>query len=251
MLSLSICLGLLAVLLVTHAVAARAGARFARSHDQAELPKLGAINGALLGLLGLLLAFCFSEASHRFFDRQDMIVREANALGTAWLRAAAAPEPQRDALRALLADYADTRIALAETSFAMEKISAAEQKSAALHAPIWQAGLAAAGKDPALVLLILPSLNDVIDMHATRADATRRHHRLPVLVVLGLASLVALSLLGFEAGFTDRRQTFHAAFAVIVASVLWLNLDLDFVRIGLIGVDASPLIDARAAMLAP
>lgn len=145
-------------------------------------------------------------------------------------------------------EFSRDSVGAPSASFAQDTISAAEQKSAALHGPIWRAGLAAAGKDPALILFILPPLNDVIDLHTTRSEATRRHHRVPVLTVLVLASLVAISLLGFDAGLTDRRQTFHAAFAVIVAAVLWLNLDLDFVRIGLIGIDPAPLIEARAAM---
>lgn len=253
MIALSIGLGLFLLLIVCHIVAVRAGAAYAlRQGDEKKRPELGAVSGALLGLLGLLLAFTFSSAAQRFLDRQDLVTAEANALGTAWLRAGAAPAPQRDALRALLADYADLRVDLARAPATASATLALEQKAAALHAPIWEAGLAAADARPDRAVLILPPLNDVIDLHTTRAAATRRHHRPPVLVLLGVSSIAAIGLLGFSAGLSGRHHMFfQSAFALIAAGVLWLTIDLDYPRAGLVRLDPSPLADARAAMNAP
>ena len=253
MISITIGLALLVLLLVTHIAAIRAGVAYAASHpDEKKKPELGAVIGALLGLLGLVLAFSFSSAAQRFIDRQDLVVAEANALGTAWLRAGAFPAAQRDALRSLLADYADLRIALATAQATAAETLPLEKKAAALHPPIWEAGLAAVDARPDRTMLLLPALNDVIDLHTSRAAATRRHQRPPVLVLLGVSSIVATALLGFCAGLSGRyHRLFQSVFALLVAGVLWLTIDLDYARAGLIRLDPAPLVDARAAMTAP
>src|SRR5688500_15183798 len=72
--------------------------------------QVGAIQGAMLGLLGLLLGFSFAGAASRFIERQDLIVQEANAIGTAYLRADVIPEPHASELRQGLADYVAHRL---------------------------------------------------------------------------------------------------------------------------------------------
>ena len=91
----------------------RAGRRAARAEQRAEPDgQVGAIQGAVLGLLGLLLAFSFAAAGSRFIERQDLIAREANAIGTSWLRADLLAEPHRSELRAALEAYTAQHIAV-------------------------------------------------------------------------------------------------------------------------------------------
>src|SRR5689334_2396428 len=106
---LIIAMGVLATLLIALEVGFRAGRRSAAEADPRALGQIGAVQGAMLGLLGLLLAFSFAAAAARFFERQDLIVSEANAIGTSYLRADLLEEPHRSALQTALQQYTTHR----------------------------------------------------------------------------------------------------------------------------------------------
>jgi hypothetical protein len=53
----------------------------------------GVLQAALLGVVGLLLAFGLSLAVSRYEDRRSNVVSEANAIGTTYLRAQTLSEP--------------------------------------------------------------------------------------------------------------------------------------------------------------
>src|SRR5690242_12223505 len=101
---LLVALALLILFLIALELGFRRGRRAAAADPQAS-PQVSAVLGALLGLLGLLLAFSFAAAGTRFLERQDLIVTEANAIGTAYLRADMLSAPHREALRTALKDY--------------------------------------------------------------------------------------------------------------------------------------------------
>ena len=105
-------------------------------------PELGAVQGALLGLLGLMLAFSFGSAAERFVARRDLILSEANAIGTAYLRADLLPSPHAEALRSALSRYVDVRIAFFDAGIDEAAVRAAMAQSEQLHAAIWSAGMA-------------------------------------------------------------------------------------------------------------
>jgi hypothetical protein len=239
---------LYASLLAAHEISFRAGTRLTKAG--ASRPDLGAVAGAMLGLLGLLLGFSFAGASGRFVDRQDLIVREANSLGTAWLRTSPLPEPARTELRNLLLRYADARIALGNAPMDRTITAAVEKSAADLHAPIWHAGVAATARDPDYRLLLFPALNELIDLYSLRFAAAHRHHPVAVIALLVLACVSAIALLGYGAGIADRdRRAFHLLFPLLVACVLWLVVDMDFPRSGLVRGNQAVLVDARAAMV--
>jgi hypothetical protein len=109
---LSTCVALLAALLVALEIGFRLGLRASADADPRAAGQVGAVQGALLGLLGLLLAFSFAAAGARFLEKQDLIVEEANAIGTAALRADLLEAPHGIELRAALKDYTEERIRL-------------------------------------------------------------------------------------------------------------------------------------------
>src|SRR5262245_31804624 len=82
-----------------------------RDADIDSAAGLGAVDGAVFGLMGLLIAFTFTGAAARFDHRRDLIVEEANAIGTAWLRLDLLQPEARDDLRVLMREYVDARIA--------------------------------------------------------------------------------------------------------------------------------------------
>ncbi|MBL8991455.1 MAG: hypothetical protein JNJ48_07745 [Phycisphaerae bacterium] len=209
---------------------------------------LGTVQAALLGLLALLLGFAFSGAMSRFIDRQDVLVREGNAMGTAYLRADLLPEPEREMLRASLRRYADDRIVLFQT-IATADAAAVTARLAAHHAAAWAAATAGVRAQPVTAALVLEPLNEIIDLLAVRNAATKRH--MPALVLALLLGCAAVSMyeVGFGQGLAGRRnRTEIVSLALLIAVALWVTIDLDFPRVGLVRMSDQPLVDARAAM---
>jgi hypothetical protein len=243
---LSILVGLLAVLIAALEVGYRAGRRKFLIPAGAETSsQVGAIQGAILGLLGLLLAFSFAAAGSRFLERQDLITEEANAIGTALLRADLLAEAERSELRAALRDYTQRRIEVSKKlRFTMDPADAAE--FARMHTRIWNAARAGVAARPAAVLAVLNPVNDVIDLHTTRLAAGRKHVPKPVLGLLVLCSALATAITGYACGVSDRsRSPLSVALALLIAAALWITIDLDYPRIGLLQLDDAPLEELR------
>jgi hypothetical protein len=219
----------------------RAGKYARKGADSKTTGQIGAIQGALLGLLGLLLAFSFSAAGSRFLERQDLVVTEANAIGTAYLRADLLDEPHRSELRAALKEYTQYRISLSDKlRGGLDPAAAAEIERQ--QARMWKAAAAGAAAKPAMTLAVVAPVNDVIDLHSTRMAA--RLKRLPPLVLglLLLSSMVAIADIGYGSGVTGRRRiALTLPLALLIGASLWLTIDLDQPRAGLLRISDAPL----------
>jgi hypothetical protein len=238
---LLIALGLLVSMLIALDVGFRFGRRSVNHKDAPGSGQVGAIQGALLGLLGLLLGFSFAAAGTRFLERQDLIVAEANAIGTAYLRADFLEEPHRAALRTALRDYtahrveAGTRVRYGLTADDAQRVSAS-------HDQMWAAARDGAKLRPEAALLVIPALNDVIDLHTTRLASGAKHLPLIVMGLLIACSLLAIGVIGFGVGLGgSRRLPLTAPLAVIIAVALWITIDLDHPRAGLMRLSDAPL----------
>jgi len=202
---------------------------------------LGAAEGAVFALLGLLLAFAFSGAAARFEDRRHLVVEEANAIGTAWLRLDMLPADAQPPLRALFERYLNIRIT---TYSAMGDEPATRSKraeGARLQAAIWDAAVVAVKRPDAAAgatQVMLPALNEMFDITTTRLAATRNHPPLAIYLMLGLMCLAAGMMFGHGTGPLRRRSGLHiVTFAGLMTLVIYVILDLEFPRRGLIRVD--------------
>jgi len=237
----SIALGLLAVMLLALEVGYRAGRRAGRDEAAGVGGQVGAIQGAVLGLLGLLLAFSFAAAGSRFLERQELIAQEANALGTSSMRANLLDEPQRSDLLEALSAYAAHRLqATASLRHGLDPAVSAEVER--LHDRIWRAASQGVARRPEYALAVLNPVNEVVDLHSLRAYAGLK--RLPALV-LGLliaCSLVAVAVIGYGCGMDGLRRRFLTwSLVLLISSALWITIDLDQPRRGLLQLDDSPL----------
>jgi hypothetical protein len=230
----------------------RLGIRRRAQDPEGALPASGAVEGAVFGLLGLLIAFAFSGAASRFDARRELVVQEANAIGTAYLRLDLLPEGPREALRAKFREYVDSRIDTYRRVPDMQAVAAGLARSAALQAEIWNGAVASlAGQPPFIAGLLLPALNEMIDITTTRTVAGRTHPPLPIFLTLAALLLVNSVLVGYGMAERTRRSTLHAiGFAVVMAATMMMILDLEFPRIGWIRVDAydQVLVDVRNGM---
>jgi hypothetical protein len=237
----AVAIGLLSVLLVALETGFRVGRWGTDDTDPRGSGQVGAIQGAILGLLGLLLAFSFAAAGGRLLERQDLIVQEANAIGTAYLRADLLDEPHRSELRAALRRYTEHRIEFSRRlRSGLDAAALAEVER--LHARIWTAASAGVASRPASMLGVLGPVNEVIDLHATRLAAGRK--RLPPLVMglLIACSTLAVAVIGYGCGVGGRRRTpLTVSLAVLIATALWITVDLDHPRAGLVRLSDAPL----------
>ena len=228
-------------------------ARLARSPG--ELAKgAGAAEGAVFALLGLLLAFSFSGAASRFEARRHLIVEEANAIGTAYLRLDLLPADARAESKDLFRRYLDVRVATYRGEQNPIASEATRAEGTALQEEIWTKALAASRRPesaPQATLLLLPALNAMIDVTATRVMATLNHPPPVVFLLLGGLSLIGAMLVGYDTSIDKDRNWFHTAmFATILSLTVYVIVDLEFPRLGLIRVDAADqvLVELRQSM---
>lgn len=237
---LLIAIGLLIGLIVSFELGFRLGRRSGR-RAQGGGDQTGAVQGALLGLLGLLLGFSFAAAGGRFMDRQDLIVQEANAIGTASLRADLLPEPHAGDLRTALREYTRVRLEVMRTLGAgITREALAEFDR--FHARMWASARAGVEARPAFALAVLDPVNSVIDVHATRLHYASRRLPAPVWALLLGASIMAVGVLGYGAGLNGcRRVPMTWTLTSLIGAALWITFDLDHPRGGLMQLNDAPL----------
>ena len=215
---------------------------------------VGAVDGAVFALLGLLIAFTFSGASSRFDTRRQLIVEETNHIGTAYLRLDLLPAESQPPLRESFRRYLDARI---EAYRKLPDIAAAKKqlaKANELQKQIWRQAVAASRAEsaqPAAAILLLPALNAMIDITTSRTMATQMHPPAVVFVMLFGLALAASLLAGYGMSGSKVRSWFHMlGFALVMAFAVYVILDLEYPRLGLIRVDAfdEALVDLRESM---
>jgi hypothetical protein len=215
--------------------------RHGHGHEEVETG-IGPVNAAIFGLLGLMIAFVFSGAAQRFDERRDLIVQEANAIGTAWLRLDVLPAGAQPELRQMMRDYTDARIA-AYRALPDEAAFLAEfERAQQFQARIWTASVAATlapGQNTAPAMLLLPALNEMIDITSTREMALRKHPPRIVYVILGGLALISSLLAGHAMAGRRQQSMLHlVAYPLIIAVVVNLVINLEHPRLGLVRINA-------------
>ena len=232
-------------------VAVEAGYRFARhqqqrAHEEKETPLAGMVGGTV-SLLAFMLAFTFGFAGSRFEDRRQVMLSEANAIGTTYLRAAMLPEPMRTEARSLLREYVDVRLEAVQPG----KLNQSIAKSEELYNRLWSLAVAATEKDRTpITALFVASLNEVIDLHAKRVMAVLRS-RVPneIWIVLYLIAVLAMVMMGYHSGLVrSRRSIAMIALVIGFSSVMFLIADLDRPGQGILRVSQQSMLDLRQSM---
>jgi len=208
--------------------------------------QLGTIRDGLFVLLSLLLGFSLTFATARAVERRSLLVEEATAIGTTYLRAATLPPPYRDHSRQLLRDYADSCLDLNSIVYGSRPTEAARHASSILE-ELWTDAAAVAQADHSAVIAVyLSSLNETIDLHEKRVAAFENHVPKAVwFMVLGV-SLIAVFTRG--ATFSGRYWLTLMLVPVTIALVVGLTADLDTPTHGLLRLDQRPLLRLKAEM---
>lgn len=222
-----------------------------RSEDPAESKMTGAVVGAMLGLMAFMMAFTIGIVIGQHGDRKAMVVEEANAIGTAWLRMGFLEEPDLSATRAPLKEYTEARIAMVDD---LSLMPAMIMRSEEIHNELWtiMEDNVRAGNESDIMSLIVSSINDVIDIHALRIY--KGNLRLPrILGMLLVAATVLSFLLIGVASSTDRKRDIAAMllFALAFAAVLVVIIDLDRPLEGMLRVSQTAMIDLLRQITPP
>jgi len=212
-----------------------------RTSDEKEGPT-AMIVGSLLALMAFLLAITMGMASDRFNTRREVVLAEANSVGTTYLRAGYLQEPASSEIKHLLREYVPLRILTDDLADVRARIA----RSVEIQEKLWSITeeLARATPDSDVLALFIASLNEMIDLHQTRVIAGL-YARVPetILILLLLCSMLTLAMVGYNAGLTLRRSPLTAVGLVIVlGAVITLVVDLDRPREGFIEVSQQPLI---------
>ena len=217
-----------------------------------ESKGFGAVQGAVFGLMGLVMAFTFSGAASRFDHRRDLIVEEANDIGTAYLRIELLPEVARSPLQDKFREYVDSRLETYRVGADVVRINQLLQQTAQYQGQIWNMAVEAIGHAPSppVAAQILPSLNDMFDIVTTRTAATQMHPPAVVWVMLGGLALVCSLLVGYDLGGVRRDWLHLLTFALLFSLTLYVIIDMEYPRLGLIRVTAIDRVlqDVRDSM---
>lgn len=235
-------------------VGRRLGIRRQARESESERSNLGTIEAAIFALFGLVVAFTFSGAADRFNQKRALIAEEANAIGTAHLRLQLLSAGAQPELQELFRDYLDSRL---ETYRKLPNMQAAiieMAKTRAIQREIWTKAVTATtiqGSHPDAGKLLLPALNNMIDIMTTRNMALRTHPPNVIYALLFALGLICSLLAGYRMAASRHRSWLHMlSFVLITVIVIYVIVDLEYPRTGLIRLESfdQVLIDARADM---
>ena len=232
----------------------RVGINRRPKESDSERGSLSTIEGALFALFGLVVAFTFSGAAARFNEKRALIAEEANAIETAYLRLHLLSAKTQPELRDLFRHYLDSRF---ESYRKLPDVDAATiemAKSKEIQKEIWTKAVSATAIRDSHVdagKLLLPALNNMIDINTVRTMALQNHPPSIVYVLLFILALICSLLDGYRMAVVQHRSWLHIlSFALITVVVIYVIIDVEYPRAGLIRLHSfdQALVDVRAEM---
>lgn len=223
------------------------GLRYRKQGAADVMAGLATVEGAIFGLMGLLLAFTISGALQRFDDRRQLVTQEAAAVMTAYDRLGAI-EDAADDLQQKLRDYVLARVDLyrmphdfllmqREEYFSLPQQQTIDSRKRNL----WSAAVAACPREhfqPACSLA-LPALGSLFEVARMRAGASEKHPPQVIYFMLFGLGLGCSLLAGFGMAAAPARSWVHMVlFAGTLTFALYIVTDMEYPRLGLIHIDA-------------
>lgn len=236
---------LVAILLVLMLVCIYAGRKVGLKRIKA-LPEnegsTGTTISAMFGLLAFLLAFTFGMSASRYDTRRENIVDEANAIGTAILRADLYPDEERTAFRNDFHQYLEARIHYFEAGPDIVEARKAKDEADTYGTQLWARATKLSQQPDRYVatMQMIPALNDMLDISTTRLMAELARVPDSIVSMLFVLSLASAFYLGYTSAAKGRLDWFVAiGFCVLTSVVVYITLDLDRPRRGLIQLTSS------------
>lgn len=244
-------LGLLVLSVVALELGYRVGIRLRARTDEPSRNHIHLTETSTLALLALLLAFSFSTALQRYDSRSDQVVDEANAMGTVWLRTDLLPATVRDEVRSLVRRYVDLQVQATRLDTSRPEWRSVVAEAAEVQSALWSYAPRVSDLDPNHVRagLFVQALNDMFDAFGRRDAGLARHVPEPVLMLLFAVLLIAAAIVGFASGTAGHRPpAVSLVMVVMILLLVYVILDLDRPRRGLIEVPKQNLYDLQASI---
>ena len=241
-------------LIIFGAAAAGAGVGLRRRRRPgADHQPVGVVQGVMLGFVGLLLAFGLSQSVARYDTRRALVVQEANAIGTTYLRAQMLAEPVRTRSLDHLRRYGDLAVHLADEVPDSDAFDADAARMDVTQQALWALAGDAVRDDPrgTAPRLYVETLNQTIDSHTDRVTSVRNRVPGTVLLLQVAGSAIAIFVLALYLAMLGRRVAAVFIAAGVVTLIIFISVDLDRPHRGLITVPDSALVSTRAMMDLP
>jgi hypothetical protein len=223
----------------------RMGIKSRIEDDQNRKEQINAIGNGLFILLSLLVSFSLSMAVSRYDQRRELVVSEADAIGTTYLRAATLGQPYQGNFEQLLRNYVDARIDFFAAGTDPARLEQAVSHSSHLQQELWKNLVAVSQSDQTPVAVaFMNSLNEVIDLDSQRLAALENRIPPRVWILITIVALIAV----FTRGLTLKRRFWLTLVLgpMTIAIAVGLIADVDSPRSGFIRVDQGPLYRLKA-----
>ncbi len=217
----------------------RTGKHRLKNYPEGKIQGYDAVESSMFALLGLILAFTFTGTLSRYEYRVKLVLQEANAIGTAYLRLDLLPRDDQDKLRPLYREYTQSRIDVFKHYKNRQLSDSYLAQSLKLQSQIWKIANAAVliEKNPGITTLVLSSTNDMIDIANERLQATRTHPPAIVYILLFTLALALAFLVGQDMSVNEKRPLLYMAiFCLTISGITYIILDLETPRLGLITI---------------
>jgi hypothetical protein len=242
---------LFGVLMVIGEIGFRFGRRTRAKLTEYDGANLRTLQSSLLWLMGLLLAFAFSISAARHKANQELVFREANLLHAILMDARMLPAPQRDQLRQLLKQYAEARLEFFFARRDLPHVYAAVDRTAQLHSEMVDLIQTEAMRvpPPPGAQATLGRLNEEWGLLRERTGVFENRVPDQVFFLLFVGCCLGMALIGFGFGMAQRREVFGTVlFGLLLCSTIYIVLDLDRPRRGLIDVSQTPMLGFKEAL---
>lgn len=240
-----------AVMLVALEIGFRVGLRKREAWRDEDVSMSNVVVTSFLATFGLILAFTYAFTVSRADLRKRVIIDEANAIGTAFLRAGLVPNPESAELKKALLEYARTRVMTSETLSSRAQFKETVRRTSEAEAKLWPITERIVKSRPSspIEALLVAAINQVLDMHTTRLAIA--FDRLPqvILLMLLFVSAASLAIAGFSSGLSARFSRWRmTALAFVFAFVIFIIIDFDYPQQGFIRINQTPFLSTIAEM---
>ncbi|MDR3478635.1 MAG: DUF4239 domain-containing protein [Gammaproteobacteria bacterium] len=241
-------------LLSVGVIAGRYFGRWLMKHeDKEDVEVVSVAEGALFALLGLLVAFTFTGAYERFELRAKAVSDESSVMYTAYLRLDLLVPSEQPALRQRFRDYVDSRLATYAHLPSLKSVYDAWHHSEELQTEMWNQALVACRitHDASTTQLLLPALNAMFEIASSRIDMVKNHPPAAIFILLIGLAFVSAFLAGYTTSKNKKNNSIHIiTYVAITAVILYVIIDMEFPRFGLITVTSYDkiLIDFRKSI---
>jgi hypothetical protein len=211
--------------------------QYQKKRNPAYEPKgIGAFEGAMLGLLSLLLAFTFNKSSSYYDTRRELLIHETNCIGTVLLRSDLFPDSVRKELRSDLKEYITERIHYFELGDDEKKIADALQRASMISGRIWNRAALIAQRDEVVIksMQMIPAVNDMIDAVSSREEARKAHVPESILWLLFILCITGSFIVGYASKTKKVDWIILISYSLMTVMTVYIILDLDQPRHGII-----------------